>query len=89
MLKKRVPEMRPEPKPGGIALGRRPIAVACKSCEVPLREVVISAPPLLTTNDPTTIFDCCAVLRLPSLLVPPMVPLLLQVLAAPSPPLHS
>ena len=46
MLKKRVPEVVDRPKPGGIALGRRPKAIACETQRSTTSEVVFPAPPL-------------------------------------------
>ena len=43
MLKKRVPEVVDRPKPGGIALGRRPTAIACKSSRTDPSEAVFPA----------------------------------------------
>ena len=46
MLKKRVPRGYVSPKPGGIALGRRPTAIACKSSRTDPSESLFPAPPL-------------------------------------------
>ena len=88
MLKKRVPEVVDRPKPGGIALGRRPKAIACETQRSTTSEVVFPAPPLsAATSSPH--LRCLWLRRFPLASVWPMVVLLEQLLAVPPPPSNS
>ena len=85
MLKKRVPVGSVSPKPGGIALGRRPTAIACKSSRTDPSESLFPAPPLsAATSSPH--LRCLWLRRFPLASVWPMVVLLEQLLAGPPPP---
>ena len=78
MLKKRVPEEVDPAKPGGIALGRRPMGIGCETSGSTSSEVVLPATSLLSGHSQAITPSIACPGGASSPLVRPMVVLLEQ-----------